>query len=54
VEPDVVVFDAPRLNLPARVVEIEEPVLVQALVRELPLKAFDEALSTGFPGRVVP
>ncbi len=47
----LVVVDPPRLDLCARIVEIEKPVLVEALVAELAVERFDEGIfSTGLPG----
>jgi len=47
-----VVVVAPGLDLRARIVEIQKPVLVEALVPKLPLNDSMKALSTGLPGRM--
>jgi hypothetical protein len=44
VRPSVVVVHSKRLNRALRVLEIEEPVLIQALVAETTVEALDEAV----------
>ena len=44
----LVVADPPGLDLGARVIEVDEPVLVQALVPKLPVEGLDENVVDGF------
>jgi len=44
VRPDLVVVETPRLDLAARVGQVDKPVLVQALVTKLAVEALDEAV----------
>lgn len=46
----LVVVDSPGLDLGERAGEVDEPVLVQTPVPELPVEGLGEALSTGLPG----
>ena len=48
--PLVVVVDAPRFDLCLRVVEIDKPFFVQALVAELAVEALDETVFHGLAG----
>jgi hypothetical protein len=48
----LVVVDPPGLDLGARVIEVDEPVLVQALVPKLPVEGLDENVVDGLPGRM--
>jgi len=48
----VLVLDAPRFDDPPRLCHRDEPVFVQALVTELPLKLSMYAFSLGLPGRM--
>src|SRR5215468_206446 len=46
----LVVIDPPRLDPRARIVEVEKPVLVEALVTELAVERFDEGIVDRFTG----
>src|SRR5262249_16836575 len=50
VGPHLVVVGPPDLDLRARVREVDEPVLVQALVSKLPVEGLDEGVVDGFAG----
>src|SRR5262249_56004223 len=46
----LVVIDPPRLDPRARIVAVEKPVLVEALVTELAVERFDEGIVDRFTG----
>lgn len=49
---NLIVINPPSLNEPARVVQAEKPLLIQAFIAQCAIKAFDIPLLVGYPGRV--